>query len=307
MPPAGETAMSETAKHEITAKGRLAIIAGRGSLPSHVALAARAAGEDPFVIGLKGEADSAPQGFEHAFIDLGDASALARLIRDNGIDRVVMSGGVDRRPDWREFRAPLWLLPVVPRLVRTLRGGGDDRVLRAVIELIEQAGCRVIGAHEVAPDLLAEIGPQTRKGPTQNDWRDILSGYTGADMIGRMDVGQGAVSVSGRVIALEGPEGTDKMLQRVTEMRRDGRITSRPGGVLVKLCKRQQDERADLPSIGPRTIDAVRGAGLAGIVLEAGRALVLDREQTVRSADAEGVFVLGIDRVELERELAQPR
>ncbi len=197
------------------------------------------------------------------------------------------------------------LLPVLPKIWRALRGSGDDRVLRSIIALFEQAGCRVIGAHEVVPDLLAETGPQTKQHPTDRDWRDILAAYKGADMLGRMDIGQGAVAVSGRIVALEGPEGTDKMLGRVEEMRRSGRISARPGGALVKLCKLNQEERADLPSIGQRTIDTALQAGLSGIAVEAGRALVLDREQTLARADAAGLFIVGIDRNGLERRLSE--
>ncbi len=94
----------------------------------------------------------------------------------------------------------------------------------------------------------------------------------------RLDVGQGAVSVGGRIVALEGVEGTDSMLERVATLRSAGRISPRRRGVLVKLCKPQQDIRADLPSIGISTIENLRQAGLAGVAVEAGRSLILERD-----------------------------
>jgi len=108
-------------------------------------------------------------------------------------------------------------------------------------------------------------------------------------------VGQGAVSVGGRIVALEGVEGTDRMLQRVAELRAEGRISARRRGVLVKLCKPQQDIRADLPTIGQSTIESAAAAGLSGIAVQAGRALLLQREETLKRADTAGIFVFGLD------------
>ncbi len=277
-------------------KGRLAIIAGRGSLPLHVAAAARAVGDDPFVIALQGEANAVPDDFEHAFVSLGDISGVHRLVREHGIDRVIMSGGVQRRPDRTEVRAPLRMIPAILRRLWILSGGGDDKLLRTVISIIEAAGCRVVGAQEIVPDLVASTGPQTRHEPSKAQWQDIRIGYEGADMLGRLDVGQGVVVIGGRIVALEGPEGTDSMLARVAELRESGRISRRHKGVLVKLCKPQQDERADLPSMGPATIDNAQAAGLAGVAIEAGRAFILDQEETIARANAHDMFVVGIDR-----------
>jgi UDP-2,3-diacylglucosamine hydrolase len=165
-----------------------------------------------------------------------------------------------------------------------------------VIELIEASGAHVIGAHEVVPGLLADTGPLGAHAPTDEDRRDIEAGIAAANALGALDVGQGAVAVGGRVVALEGAEGTDAMLARVADLRKDGRISIRRRGVLVKLCKPQQDERADLPSIGPSTVAGAHAAGLAGIAVEAGRALVLERARLVEEADRSGLFILGIER-----------
>ena len=276
--------------------GRLAIIAGRGRLPLDVAAAARSVGDDPFIIGLKGEAGAIPAAYEHASVGIGDVSSVHQLIKRKAIDRVILSGGVTRRPDLFDLRAPFHLIPVVPGIVRLLRRGGDDALLRAVIAIIERAGCRVVAAQEIVPDLLAETGPLTSRQPSPADWDDIHAACQGAEILGRLDIGQGAVSVGGRVVALEGPEGTDNMIKRVADLRACGRISRSRPGVLVKLCKPQQDERADLPTIGPETIENAQAAGLSGVAVEAGRAFVLDREKTIAEAEAAGLFVVGIER-----------
>ena len=279
-----------------TAKGRLAIIAGNGLLPAYVAEAARAAGDEPFIISLKGELDRSWQDYDHAVIGVADFAALEGIFSKNDIRRVVMSGGVRRRPEWREIRPSWKTIGKVPSVIRTLLSGGDDTVLQMVIKLIETDGRRVIGAQEIAPDLLASVGPAGVVAPGKDDITDILKAAEAANALGLLDVGQGAVSVGGRVVALEGPEGTDGMLERVASLRTAGRISARRKGVLVKLCKPQQDLRADLPSIGPSTVENARNAGLAGIAVEAGRALVLEREALIAAANASGLFVTGLDR-----------
>lgn len=285
--------MSFTGDNE---KGRLAIIAGNGLLPSYVAQAARAAGDDPFVISLKGELDRSWDGYDHDTVGVGDLAALDRLFKKYGIRRVVMSGGVRRRPEWREVRPTLRTIGKIPGVIRTLLSGGDDTVLQMVIKLIEADGRRVIGAQDIAPDLLASVGPIGTVAPGRDDVADILRAAEAADALGKLDVGQGSVSVGGRIVALEGVEGTDGMLERVAALRASGRISPRRRGVLVKLCKPQQDLRADLPSIGLSTVTNAQKAGLAGIAVEAGRALILDRQAVMAAADAAGMFVCGLDR-----------
>nr|WP_153442419.1 LpxI family protein [Sinorhizobium terangae] len=276
--------------------GRLAIIAGAGALPHHVAEAARRQGEDPFIIALSREADADWTGFDYAVLAIGDFAAISRTFEKEGIDRVVLSGGVRRRPEWRDIRPTLRTLAKVPSVLRTLVSGGDDAVLRMAMDLIEASGARVIGAQEVVPNLLADTGPLGAHTPTDDDRRDIEAGIAAANALGALDVGQGAVAVGGRVIALEGAEGTDAMLARVAALKVEGRVSTRRRGVLVKLCKPQQDERADLPSIGPSTVAGAEAAGLAGIAVEAGRALVLERSQLVERADKSGLFILGVER-----------
>lgn len=276
--------------------GRLAIIAGGGMLPHHVADAARLHGEDPFIIALSNEADQDWTGFDHRALGIGNFREITATFRAEGIDRVVLSGGVRRRPEWRDIKPTFKTLAKVPSVLKTLISGGDDAVLKMAIDLIEASGARVIGVQEIVPELLAEVGPLGVLQPNGEDRRDIEVAVEAAVALGRLDVGQGAVAIGGRVVALEGPEGTDAMLRRVAQLRADGRISSRRKGVLVKLCKPQQEQRADLPSVGPSTVLGAFEAGLSGIAVEAGRALVLERETMLTVAAAHGIFVTGIDR-----------
>src|SRR5690606_4568813 len=117
---------------------------------------------------------------------------------------------------------------------------GDDGLLRSVIAAIEKQGIRVVGAHEIVPDLLAPVGVLTRVHPTKADQRDISAASEAALAIGKLDIGQGAIAIGGRVVALEGIEGTEALLERTGAMRNHGRLAGKTGGVLVKCSKPQQ-------------------------------------------------------------------
>ena len=282
-------------------EGRLALIAGGGRLPFYVAEAARKAEDDPLIVALKNEADQDWSNFDSVSIGIADMQAISVAFQKYGVKRVVMSGAVKRRPEWRDIRPTVASLMKVPSMIRTLKSGGDNALLMSVISLIESLGCKVLGVHDVAPDLLSDVGSLTITRPQPEDFKDITTASHAARMLGQLDIGQGAISVGGRVVALEGAEGTDAMLLRVAAIRAEGRISQRRKGVLVKLSKPQQ-ERADLPAIGLKTIENAHAAGLAGVAVEAGRSLLLDRPETLARANGLGLFVYGIDPSELQHE-----
>lgn len=284
-----------------TNKGRLAIVAGSGKLPVHVAEAARANGEEPLIFPIRGEADGDWSGFEAIGLGIGDIAGLKRAARAAGVDRIILSGGVRQRPQWNEIRLNLGTIWRLPKLLGTLMHGGDNMVLTMAIGLLEDDGLTVIGAHDVAPGLVATIGPIGKHGPDQQSLTDIKVSIKAARLLGELDIGQGVIAVGGRVVALEGPEGTDSMIGRINELRTRGRISTTRRGVLVKLCKPGQDVRVDLPSAGLSTVSNALEAGLAGVALEAGRSLLLDEPDVVEFADSNGLFILGIDPEQLEK------
>jgi DUF1009 family protein len=274
--------------------GRLSILAGKGQFPLLVAHAARNLGHDPFIFEILGESDQDWSGFSSIRISIADLSGFSATARREGIGSVVLAGGIARRPEITELR-PTWSsLIAFPAFLSVFASAGDDKLLRFAIKMLENEGVRVLAAQQVAPELLCNSGPLGRIKPGKVDLKDIDAASGAALALGELDVGQGAISVGGRVVALEGLEGTDAMLDRVAGLRASQRLSLRHAGVLVKLCKPDQDERADLPSIGPQTVINAHSAGLAGIAVEAGRALVLERDRAIAEADRLGLFVTGI-------------
>lgn len=271
--------------------GRTAIVAGNGQLPVAVAESLRKLGDNPLIVAIKGEAEPELYEGEHAEISIVELGGLVKILKAEGISNVVLAGGIRHRP---EFRAALrpgnGNLVALYRFLRAFRLG-DDGLLRAVIATIESYGFRVLGAHEIVPDILAPApGTLTRKRADQESVANMNAARQAAIMIGSLDIGQAAIAIGRRVVALEGVEGTDAMLQRVAELRHAKRI-NRKGGVLVKCAKPQQEVRADLPAIGVSTVENAIKAGLKGIAIEARRTLILGYGETVAAADKAGLFI----------------
>lgn len=279
----------------LAAGDRVGIVAGHGRLPINVAQCLAAAGHSPFIVHIEGEAEAGTglADFEHESLPLEDFGGLAPLLKRHRVTHVVLAGGVDRRPDWRAVRPRLSLLTLLPKAIAAL-AKGDDGLLRALVRSLEARGFKIVGAHEIVPDLLAQEGVMTRAQPQKADWADLRAGLVAARAIGALDIGQGAVAIGGRAIALEGIEGTDQLLARVAAMRGHGRLAGKKRGTLVKSAKPGQEMRADLPAVGPATVDGAHAAGLVGIGVEAGGTLVLDYSRMIQRADELGLFVLGL-------------
>jgi DUF1009 family protein len=271
--------------------GPLAIIAGGGTLPSALADAAVAQGRAVHVIGIRGEADAKISRFPHTWLKWGEVGKLFATLDDQGCRDLVIIGSVSR-PDLANVRFDFGAIKNLPFLLG-LGVGGDDQVLSSVVRFLEGKGYRVYGAGEVAPELLAAEGTLGAKAPSPDDRADIEAGFRVVSALGRLDVGQAAVVVKGRVLAVEAAEGTNAMLARCDEMRKGAGRRRGLAGVLVKAPKPGQEERVDLPTIGPETVEMAAQAGLAGIAVAAGRVLIADRDATIAAAGQHGLFLIG--------------
>jgi DUF1009 family protein len=266
---------------------KLGIIAGRGALPGLLAQKCRETGRPVFVMAIEGEADptTLPAGIDHAWTRMGAAGAAIKRLKREGVVELVMAGGVRRpslmslRPDWRAAR-------MYARI--GLRALGDDGLLSSVIKELESEGFTLVGLDSVLTDALARPGYYGRYRPDRQAEVDINHGFAVVAALGALDIGQAAIVQQGIVLGVEALEGTDALIERCGQLRREG-----PGGVLIKARKPGQERRADLPTIGPTTIEHAAAAGLRGIAIEAGGGLVVDLPGVIRLADQFGLFVLG--------------
>ncbi len=270
----------------------LAILAGGGAVPLIVAAAAQRAGRPFVVVGIRGEADSEIEAYPHRWVGWGEVGRLLLTLKATRTEDLVLVGRISSRPDYHDASLDRGGVLARPAILRIFNGG-DNSVLLGAVRLFETRGFNIIGAHEIARELVVSAGWLGRVEATPRDLRDGESAFFAAKMIGRLDIGQAAVAIGGRVVALEGAEGTDGMLERVTALRAAGRVTSHgPAGALAKCAKPHQDLRVDMPTIGPETIRAAASAGLAGVVVEAGRVMIAEREATIRLANSLGLFLV---------------
>lgn len=256
----------------------LALIAGRGALPLEVC---KRLTDRPMVCAMAGsEPDMVEAEIVFRLEQLG--SFLERLAAA-GVTEICLAGGVTR-PNVDPSAIDAATLPLIPVLQAAL-GSGDDGALRAIMQIFTQAGFQMRAVHEVAPDLLVPAGVPTQVQPGELEKADAERGIQILDALSVADVGQSCAVRAGQAIALETVFGTDWMLAGLVS-RPDG-----TGGVMVKLPKRGQDRRADLPTIGVTTIEAAAKVGLSGIVLEAGGVIVLDQEAVITACDRLGLFL----------------
>ena len=282
--------MSLAARRE--GEGPLAIVCGAGSLPLAVADRVAASGRRVLLFPLHGAARPEDYaGRAHRFVRLVKIGPVLRDARAAGCRDMVLIGSLVRPSLW-QLRFDWATLKLAPRALVAYRGG-DDHLLSTASKLVEQFGFRLLGAHEVAPEILVPKGALGGVTPSERDCDDIAFGLAYLRAAGPFDIGQAVVVAGRHVLAVEAAEGTDGMLARVAELRANGRIRT-PGGVLVKAPKPQQDRRFDLPSIGPITVEGAANAGLAGIATLAGETIMAEPAALVATADRAGLFVVGM-------------
>lgn len=272
---------------------KLGILAGGGAMPAALIEACAKQGIEPFVIAFENQTD--PQilsGIDHEWSRLGAVGHVLKALRANGIHDLVLIGSI-RRPSLSELKPDLKAAAFFAK--NGLKAMGDNDLLQALREFLEEEGFNIHGIQKFASEILCPDGPVTKHKPSKDDWIDIRRGVEVLTAMGPLDIGQAVIVQEGLVLGVEAIEGTDDLIKRCAPLKRKGR-----GGVLVKLCKLQQDRDLDLPSIGPQTIENLAAHGYAGLALHAKQALLLKREEVAKIADHHKMFVVGINPEEIK-------
>lgn len=271
---------------------KIGIIAGGGELPVLMADHCAATGQAYFVARISPFADPALEAHPGVTLGLGAIGARVKAMREAGCTAIVIIGQVPR-VDPATLELDEGAMAMLPAVLQGLRGG-DDGLLRALLAEHEKLGFEIIGADDAMADLLAAPGAWGAHAPNEANMREIARAAKAAAAIGVLDIGQGVVVCDKLVLAVEAQEGTDQMLARVATLPQQIRGTAQSRrGVLVKRPKPMQERRIDLPTMGVRTIEGAARAGLAGVAVEAGGALVVRRDDVIAAADAAGLYVFG--------------
>lgn len=276
---------------------QVAIIAGNGSMPGEIRAAMQAQGLSPVLVGVRGEVEAELAKGCDKVLSYGQLGSLFDLLEKQDIRHLVFAGGIVKRPDFGALKPDMVTLRELPALLK-ITLGGDDSVLGKIAAFMGKRGIEVVGVQDVAPALLAErgqiAGPPLRGRMPKGLSESLKLAWKGGRTVGGLDAGQGCIVEDGRVVALEGAEGTDAMIRRLGDLRKQKRLNPNPGwSVLAKVTKPNQDMRADLPAIGPDTIRAAHEAGLNYVAVEAESSVVLARGKLTELALRHGIRVSG--------------
>jgi DUF1009 family protein len=264
------------------------LIAGWGRYPILVAEAIQAQGLRVCCVGLRGHADPVLQRIcdQFAWLSIPRVGAHIRYFRRHRVVRATMAGKLFKSMIFRHALAWWRFVPdfttmryLGAHFITNRADRKDDSLLGAFTRAYNDHGIEMFPATDLAPHLLVDEGVLTRATPTGDEWRDVQFGWQLAKEMGRLDVGQSVVVRGRAVLAVEAVEGTDECI------RRGGTLCPGGGFTVVKVAKPQQDMRFDVPTIGVGTIHAMRQAGARVLAIEAGKTVILDRDELVSLAN----------------------
>lgn len=261
----------------------IGIIAGSGQFPIIFAKAAREAGYAVFAVAHRNETDPVLE--DHVdvieWLHLGQVGRLLKFFKKNAVRQAVMMGAIRKTRIFRDVRPDMKAIAMAAKLYHT----HDDKILRTFADLLEKEGVQIQSSTFLVPHLLAQKGCWTQRHLSKAEEADIELGWRIAKDIGRLDIGQCIVIGGGSVLAVEAIEGTDATIRRGGEL-------GNGNAVVVKVCKPDQDTRFDIPAIGAETIRIMQAAGATALALEAGRAVVFDRQEMIDLADQYGIAIV---------------
>ena len=269
----------------------LGLLAGIGHLPVDVAQSAKKLGYK--VVAIAVVADTDPELPENAdvfyTINVGKVGKILQTLKQHGVKNVTMIGKVTKEVLYKNGVMIPDLTTI--RVLASLPDRKDDTIMNAIVKLIEDEGMHVMDQTVLIQPLLPEPGVLTKRKPTEQEWEDMRFGFRMAKELGRLDIGQTVVVKNRAVMALEAIEGTDACILR-------GGFLGKGGVVVAKTAKPAQDNRFDMPSVGTTTLTSMIHAGATGIVIEAGRTLLVDRKRTLAMAEEKGITIVSMSESE---------
>jgi hypothetical protein len=264
---------------------KLGLIAGNGRFPLIFAAEAKRAGFSLIVVAHRGETDAAIETFadEVSWVYVGQLGKIIRVFQNLGVSEAVMAGGIRKVKLFGNFRPDLR----GARFLAGLQSREDDVLLRGIADELASDGIRILESTVCLPQLISTEGVLSKRAPRQEEWEDIKLGFQIAKEIGRLGIGQTVVVKKQVVLAVEAIEGTDAAIQRAGAL-------AKSGCVVVKVSKPQQDLRFDVPAVGVDTVRRLHEIDAAVLAVEAGKTILLEKQELLRQADEFGIAVVGV-------------
>lgn len=260
------------------------LIAGNGRFPILALEAARRLRFDITVIAIQEEASREVENFGAPvhWISLGQLTRLIEICRAERITEVMMCGQVKHarifssiKPDWK-----------LVKLLASLEGKNTDALIGGVAKVLAEEGIQLVESTLLLQDLIAREGVLTKRKPDKDEQRDLDYGRRIAAALSAFDLGQSVAIADRACVALEAMEGTDAMLRRAAAL-----VEGKPLR-LVKGSQRRGHRLFDVPVVGPVTIATMRETGATALAVDAGRTLLLDRDDLLAAANAASIAIV---------------
>jgi hypothetical protein len=266
---------------------RYGVIAGNGRFPVIALETARRQGDEAIALAIKEEAspDVERAALRCHWLSLGELSKLIEICKSEGITQIMMAGQVKHakifssiRPDWR-----------LVKLLAAMTEKNTDSLIGGVAKVLAAEGIHLVDSTLLLKPLLAPAGAITKRKPDKEEQRDIEYGRRIAHRLASLDLGQSVAIADGACVALEAMEGTDAMLRRAAGLVEGKRLT------LVKASSRRRHMLFDVPVIGPATIEVMRETNTTALAVDAGRTLLLDRDELIGKAESAKIAITGME------------
>jgi DUF1009 family protein len=280
---------------------KLAIIAGKGVLPQMLIekctqdsvpfVIIGINGQTPFDIAEKASLENSASVSRAVarFFSFGEIGKIKRYLKSQAVGDIVFAGGVSR-PNIKNLKLDATTFMLYLKYLLT-PNKGDDALFRIISKYLIKAGFNIKGVDEILPEILANKGRAGSVAVPSVEARNIRRCFSMAKEIGKLDIGQAIIIENGYILGVEAAEGTDALIKRCCELRRNKHS---PENILIKVRKPGQLRQIDLPSIGVQTVKNCHENGVKGIVVEAGSSLILNKTEVLAIADRLGIFILGL-------------
>jgi UDP-2,3-diacylglucosamine hydrolase len=216
-------------------------------------------------------------------VSLGQFGKILKILKENKCSQVLFAGKVNK-PNFSKIRLDFKGFLYIPRIIKKAKIG-DAAILKEIIKILHEEKIKTLSSIAYNPELTLDKGNYSRIKPNKEDVEDIKKGISILNTIGKYNSTQAIVIRNKKIIALEGKEGTEKMLTKC----KSNKIN--PKGVLVKFPKKKQDLRIDLPALGYKTITQCKLAGLKGVVLKRKQHIILEKKKCISFINKNQMFL----------------
>lgn len=269
----------------MTSQGKIGLIAGEGQLPVMVAKAARKKGFSVVTVALSRSSRDALSSYSDSIchLGIGQTSKILLALKNEGVKELVIIGRIDKKVIFDRLRWDMRAL----RFLKANINKSDNTIMANVVKAFREEGLEIMDQRVFLKDLFPEKGVLTKREPTEEEWKNIRYGFSLAREIARLDIGETVVVKDEAVVAVEAIEGTDEAIKRGCKL-------AKKNAVIVKVSRKKEDSRLDVPAVGKKTIQTMVESKASALALEHEKIFIIDLEEVLAMADKAGISIVVI-------------